>query len=171
MTKINSQDWIQKSVGKYRIILEISRGRNGVVFLAENEKTKEKTALKIFSSSEAPEKVLESIKKSAELSHKRLVKIFEYDSLKNFSSVSQSGESSHDYSDCFYIAMEFVGKLSSPGAPFDHQKSMVARNFIEFISGSPQYLSENTAIDLLTQLLDVLEYVHGADGENSSGIP
>ncbi len=40
MTKINSQDWIQKTVGKYRIILEISRGKNGVVFLAANEQKK-----------------------------------------------------------------------------------------------------------------------------------
>jgi len=171
MTKINSQDWIQKTVGKYRIILEISRGRDGVVFLAENEQTKEKAAVKILTSSETPENILESIRKSAGLSHRGLVKIFDYGSLKDFSRVSQSDESSNDYSDRYYIAMEFVGKLGSPGSPFDRQKSMVARNFIEFISGSPQYLSENTVIDLLAQLFDILEYVHGVDGGNSSGIP
>ena len=171
MTKINSQDWIQKKVGNYRIILEISRGKNGVVFLAANEQTKEKVALKIFSSPKPSSEILESIKKSAELSHIGLVKIFDYGSLIDFYKQSASEECSKDLSDCYYIAMEYVGKLSSPGATFDSQKNIVSKNFIDFISNSSQYLNEKIVINLLFQLLDILEYLHGADGENSQGTP
>ncbi len=158
MTKINSQDWIQKTVGKYRIILEISRGKNGVVFLAANEQTKEKVALKIFSSSESSNIILDNIKRLTEFSHKGLARIFDFGSLG-------------DFNDCFYIAMEYVGKLSLPGSTFNSQKNLISKNFNDFISGSNQYLSEDTAIDLLLQLLDILEYVHGVNGENSFGAP
>jgi len=163
MTKINSQDWIQKTVGKYKIILEISRGENGVVFLAANEQTKEKVALKIFSSSKLASDVLDSIKRSAEFSHVGLVKIFDYGSL------SDIDETSTELNDCFYIAMEYVGKLSSPGSTFNSQKSLISKNFLDFISNSTQYLNEKTIIDLLSQLLDILEYIHGVEGNNSFG--
>ena len=171
MTKINSQDWIQKTVGKYRIILEISRGKNGVVFLAANEQTKEKVALKIFSSSEPASEILDSIKRSSEFSHIGLTKIFDYGSLNDFDKKSDVDENSSELDDCFYIAMEYVGKLSAPGSTFNSQKSLVSKNFIDFIANSPQYLTENAIIDLLFQLLDILEYIHGVDGENSFGTP
>ena len=163
MTKINSQNWIQKTVGKYKIILEISRGKNGVVFLAANVQTKEKVALKIFSSSEPGSELLESIKRSSEFSHVGLVKIFDYGSLSDIDATST------ELNDCFYIAMEYVGKLSSPGSTFNSQKSLISKNFLDFISNSTQYLNEKTIIDLLSQLLDILEYIHGVEGNNSFG--
>ncbi len=140
-----------------------------MVFLAANEQTKEKVALKIFSSSEPASEVLDSIKRSSEFSHIGLVKIFDYGSLNGFNKESDAGESSSELEDCFYIAMEYVGKLSAPGSTFDSQKSLISKNFLDFISNSTQYLTENAIIDLLFQLLDILEYVHGVDGENSFG--
>ncbi|MBQ7555029.1 LysM peptidoglycan-binding domain-containing protein [bacterium] len=142
MSKFDPKEWQGTICGEYRLSMLLGQGRAGGVFIAENVKTHELAALKIYS----PGRYAEAAQAIAR----------ERESLHHPSIVPQlaSGSIRDGY---FYTVQEYAA-YKQIGGRNDHD----CLNLEEFLNQSPGFLEEDAIADLLTQLTDALTYAHSA---------
>ncbi|MBO7542733.1 LysM peptidoglycan-binding domain-containing protein [bacterium] len=142
MTKFDPKEWQGTICGEYKLSMLLGQGRAGGVFIAENVKTKELAALKIYS----PGRYAEAAQAIAR----------ERESLHHPSIVPQlaSGAIRDGY---FYTVQEYAA-YKQVGGRNDHD----CLNLEEYLNQSPGFLEEDVIADLLTQLTDALTYAHSA---------
>ena len=142
MSKFDPKEWQGTICGEYRLSMLLGQGRAGGVFIAENVKTHELAALKIYS----PGRYAEAAQAIAR----------ERESLHHPSIVPQlaSGSIRDGY---FYTVQEYAA-YKQVGGRNDHD----CLNLEEYLNQSPGFLEEDVIADLLTQLTDALTYAHSA---------
>lgn len=142
MTKFDPKEWQGTICGEYRLSMLLGQGRAGGVFIAENVKTHELAALKIYS----PGRYAEAAQAIAR----------ERESLHHPSIVPQlaSGSIRDGY---FYTVQEYAAYKQVGG-----RNDRDCLNLEEYLNQSPGFLEEDVIADLLTQLTDALTYAHSA---------
>jgi len=155
MNSINSEDWIGKVTGSYRLVVEIGRGRSGVVFLAEHTQRKEQAAVKIFPPGKTTDSVLANSKLLSTLSHPGLVEVYDCGRV----------------GDCVYVVMEYVRFKGETAAGEGRGEQMFTKNLTEYIQEQSGLMREHVVVELLCQIIDVLEYAHAMRDGDAPGLP
>lgn len=142
MTKFDPNEWQNTICGEYRLSVLLGQGRAGGVFIAENIKTKELAALKIYTPGRYAEAAASIARERESLHHPSIVPQL------------ASGSIRDGY---FYTVQEYAA-YKQVGGRNDHD----CLNLEEYLSQTPGFLEEDTVADLLTQLTDALTYAHSA---------
>lgn len=143
MTVIVAQDWIDRTAGSYQLLVEIGRGRTGVVFLGEHVQTRSRAAVKIIPPGNAAEAVLACAGTLVALDHPHLVRVLECGRV----------------GDCVYMACACVA--FSPQA---QAGTLFTRSLDEHVHDQASLLPERFAAGIVADLLDALAYTHGHAG-------
>lgn len=140
MTKFEPSEWLNTFCGDYRLNILLGQGRAGGVFIAENIKTKELAAVKIYS----PGRYADAAKAIAR----------ERERLNHPSIVAQlaSGTVGAGY---FYTVQEYAAYKQVGGC-----NGSDCLNLEEYLNKAPGLLDQDTVADFLTQLTDALSYAH-----------
>ena len=142
MTKFDPSEWLNTFCGDYRLNILLGQGRAGGVFIAENIKTKELAAVKVY----VPGRYADAAKTIAR----------ERERLNHPSIVAQlaSGSVGAGY---FYTVQEYAAYKQVGGC-----NDSDCLNLEEYLNKAPGLLDQDTVADLLTQLTDALNYAHSA---------
>jgi LysM repeat protein len=150
MTKFEASEWLNTICGEYRLNILLGQGRAGGVFIAENIKTKDLAAVKIY----APGRYAEAAKSIAR----------ERERLNHPSIVAQLGSGSLG-GGFFYTIQEYAAYKAVGGC-----NDSDCLNLEEYLNKTPGLLEEDVVADLLTQLTDALSYAHSAANLPYGGI-
>ncbi len=149
MSALNAQDWIGHTAGSYRVLVEIGRGRRGVVFLGEHTQTGDRAAVKIFPHGPIADEVLRLATLLPRLRHPHIVRVTE---------AGSAGDGA-------FIAGELV---PSPRAAAGASGPMVASSLADYLHEDAAPMDERLAIDIALDMLAALEYAHGPQADTEA---
>ncbi len=154
MNKIKAEDWIGKIVAEYKILMEVGRGQAGVVFLAEHTVEKHCAAVKIFSAGNVADAALKSARIVKRLSHAGIAEILDCGNIE----------------EDVYVVTEYVSFKKNICDDIDDRSiasyspasgELFSKNLTEYVEGQSGLVSEKNVIDILSQIINVLQYLFG----------
>ena len=140
MTKFEPSEWLNTFCGDYRLNILLGQGRAGGVCIAENIKTKELAAVKIYSPGRYADAARSIARERERLNHPSIV------------TQLTSGTVGSGY---FYTVQEYAAYKQVGGC-----NDSDCLNLEEYLNKAPGLLDQDTVADLLTQLTDALTYAH-----------
>ncbi|MCX7003971.1 MAG: LysM peptidoglycan-binding domain-containing protein [bacterium] len=143
MSTTDTTSWSGRTVGAYKVLLEIGRGRSGVVYLAEETPTQKKVALKVYAAGPYGESALVAAKTLQNAQHEGLAR------------VHACGR--EDYR--VWVVSEYV-LFEPPRAAASANQVAFAKNLSEYMSEHAGLLDERAVAELLLNLCDALLHVH-----------
>jgi len=154
MNTIKAEDWIGKNIAEYKILMEAGRGQTGVVFLAEHTVEKHYAAIKIFPAGNTADAALKSAQIVKRLSHPGIAAILDYGDIEN----------------CVYVVAEYVSyKKETNGNDYSAGK-LFSKNLSEYIEEQSGLVPEKTVINILSQIIDALEYLFGIHNPSETSL-
>lgn len=149
---IVAQEWIGRTIDSYQIMLEIGQGRHGVLFLGEEETTHESVAVKILYPGHTSEVALANARVIRALHHPGLAAV-------------RACGTAHGFS---YIISEYI-QYKPTGMPrTGSDEGLFSKNLLQYVQMRAGLLTEKETADIICQLLDVLQYVHGVKDSEST---
>jgi len=143
MSTTEAVSWTGRTVGAYKVLLEIGRGRSGVVYLAEDTATQHKAALKVYAAGPGGESALAAAQTLQAARHDGVVRV----------------QACGREDDRVWVVTEYV--LFEP-ARADARANQVAfaKNLSEYMSEHAGLLDERVAAELVLSLCDALLHIH-----------
>ena len=163
MNRIKAENWIGKIVAEYKILMEVGRGQAGVVFLAEHTVEKHCAAVKIFSGGNVAEAALKSARIVKRLSHAGIAAILECGNIE----------------DDVYVVTEYVSFKKNICDDIDDRSiasyspasgELFSKNLTEYVEGQSGLVSEKNVVDILSQIINVLQYLFGINNSPESSL-
>ncbi len=153
MSTTDTGSWRGRTVGTYKVLLEIGRGRGGVVYLAEETTTQQKVALKIYGAGPCGETALPAAQALQAAHHEGVAR------------VHACGRED----DRVWVASEYV--LFEPQSADAHAGHVAfAKNLSEYLSEQAGLLDERAVAELIFNLCDALLHVHARTTPGYGGI-
>lgn len=147
-----SHEWVGRTLESYRIMLEIGQGRHGVLFLGEEETTHESVAIKILYPGHTAD---------IALANARILRALHHTGLTAVRSCGRSDE-------YVYIISEYVRFNEGDVSAIGSGNGVFGKNLLEYIETRSELLDEKDVTDILTQILDVIQYVHGVNDSETA---
>ncbi len=151
---IAAQEWIGRTIDTYQIMLEIGQGCHGVLFLGEEATTHESVAVKILYPGHTAD---------VALSNARVLRAFHHEGL---AAVHACGKA-HGF---VYIISEYIQYKSGCETRAGTDEGVFSKNLLQYVQMRADLLTEKESADIMSRILDALQYVHGVK-DNESTLP
>jgi len=160
---IKAENWIGKIVAEYKILMEVGRGQAGVVFLAEHTIEKRCVAIKIFSGGNVADAALKSARIVKRLSHAGIAEILDCGNIEDY----------------VYVVSEYVSFKKDIYDDNDDRSvecnsvaagELFSKNLTEYIEEQSGLVPEKNVIDILSQIINVLQYLFGINNSPESSL-
>jgi len=155
MNRINAEEWIDKIIADYKIVLEVGRGDTGVVFLGEHTTQKHYAAVKIFPPGDVAETALKSAKFLQRLSHHAVATVYDCGKFDGF----------------VFIISEYISYKKELNDDSFSTGKLFSKNLNEFVEMQSGLVAEKTVIEIMSQIIDALEFLFGLKNSFETSIP